>query len=293
MNQEPIKNIETFITKINYIISHIWKNGNSTYLPWFRGQANSKWELKPQLYRHPNLNYYERELIRDFKNQSVIYQKYNYPKNDFEWLFLMQHYGLPTRILDWTESYLVALFFCVSDYQNKEDGIVWMLDPISFNKAIIREQIVPSFSHPILHKYFIGEPILNDNNSSKIKYEVSRQVEAEMPICIMPTRNSPRSIAQKATFTIHGRDFRCLDKIISDCRVDGSSRVHISNLFIDGKSKLKLLKELTRMGITYSVIFPEITGISQELKMKYSENFIGKIRKKELIELKKKTTYNK
>ncbi len=287
MNEESIKSIEELIVKINEILTHNWKNGNSTYLPWFRGQASYKWLLNPQLYRNDNLNYYERELLRDFKNQTIQYHTNNYPKNNFEWLFLMQHYGLPTRILDWTESYLVALFFCINDYQNKEDGVIWMLDPITLNNATIGEQFIPSFSHPILKEYFINEPILSDDNSLITNYEISRQVAAEYPICVMPTRNSPRSIAQKATFTIHGRNSKALDEIIEETRSNGANRVKLSRIIIDGCSKLNLLKELTKMGITYSVIFPEITGVAEELRMKYSEDFIGRIRRKELIELKK------
>ena len=287
MNKNSIKSIEELIVRINEILTQYWKSPNSTYLPWFRGQANSSWKLKPQLYRTHNLNYYERELIRDFKNQTNQYHSHSYPKNNFEWLFLMQHYGLPTRILDWTESYLVALFFCIQDYHNLEDGIIWIMDPITFNKATIQEQLVPSFSHPILKKYFIDEPILFDENSSISEYEVSRRIEAEFPICIMPTRNSPRSIAQKGTFTIHGKSSLSLDNILFNLRSNGSNKVKLERIIIDGKSKLNMLKELTKMGITHSVVFPEITGVAEELKIKYSEDFIGKIRKKEIIELKK------
>ena len=287
MTKDSVKTIENLITRINEILIYDWKSGNSTYLPWFRGQASSKWQLKPQLYRTHNLNYYERELIRDFKNQTGQYHKNNFPKNNFEWLFLMQHYGLPTRILDWTESYLVALFFCIQDYQNNEDGIIWILDPITLNKATIEEHFVPSFSHPILRKYFINEPILKDDNSIIDNYEISRQIDAEYPICVMPTRNSPRSVAQKGTFTIHGKNAKALDKIVHETRSNGSSKVKLNHIVIDGKSKFSMLKELTKMGITNSVVFPEITGVAEELKIKYSEDFIGKIRKKELIELKK------
>ncbi|MBV5281824.1 MAG: FRG domain-containing protein [Paludibacter sp.] len=287
MNDESIKSVESLIGKINEILIHSWKAGNSTYTPWFRGQSSHNWQLKPQLYRNHNLNFYERELLRDFKNQTTQYHKNSYPRNNFEWLFLMQHYGLPTRILDWTESYLVALFFCINDYQNQEDGIIWMLDPITLNQATIGEQFVPSFSHTILRSYFIDEPILLDDNFSITNYEISRQVEAEWPICVMPTRNSPRSIAQKATFTIHGRNSSSLENIIEEKRNNGSNKVKLGKIIIDGNSKLSMLKELTKMGITYSVIFPEITGVAEELRMKYSEDFIGKIRKKEQIELKK------
>ena len=101
---------------------------------WFRGQSDKDFDLLPSIYRNKNLNYFEREMNRDFKLLSNSLVAKN-PSNELEWLFLMQHYGLQTRLLDWTESPLVALFFAVVDYSMPKDSSVWILRPSYLNKG--------------------------------------------------------------------------------------------------------------------------------------------------------------
>lgn len=281
-----INNLSSYIDKINSILIG-WKFSHSTYFPWFRGEEDEDWELKPSIYRTHNINYYERELIRDFKNQAYSLLSNNFPKNEFEWLFYMQHYGLPTRLLDFTESSLVALYFAVQNYKNDKNAKVWILDPMSLNKVTIEQQYMPYFNNPILKDYFIDEPILKENFTENTDFNVKRQVSAELPIAVRPIRNSVRSIAQKGTFVVFGKKYDSLENIISEQRQNNMKRVDLEFITIDGKSKLSLLKELAICGITNSVIFPEVGGIAAEIKQNLSEDFVGKIGKKEFIELKK------
>jgi len=57
------------------------------------------------------------------------------PKDEWDWIFLMQHYRAPTRLLDWSESPLVALYFALVDkLQEDSDGALWCMDPIALNR---------------------------------------------------------------------------------------------------------------------------------------------------------------
>ena len=117
---EYTEKIEKFLSSSNAL--------NSTTHFWFRGQSKKLWNLAPTLYRGWINIEREREILRDFKLKAGNFLEKE-PTSDLEWLFVMQHYGMPTRLLDWTESHLLALYFAVNEYSNNSDACVWVLDP--------------------------------------------------------------------------------------------------------------------------------------------------------------------
>jgi FRG domain. len=93
---------------------------------WFRGQADYSHKLLPGIFREDK--YDEAAMYQEFIRRYPEHS--NSHKTIFEWLTLMQHYGLPTRLLDWSTNLLVALFFAVNDEKKKnEDGAVFAFNP--------------------------------------------------------------------------------------------------------------------------------------------------------------------
>src|SRR5687768_14088145 len=103
---------------------------------WFRGANNSELSLLPGAYWRSECD--ERSLVLSFRNLVPSYIAME-PTDDWEWYYLMQHYGLPTRLLDWTENPLFALFFALRSKSVGATPCVWIMDPVSLNKATTGE----------------------------------------------------------------------------------------------------------------------------------------------------------
>ncbi|WP_277234734.1 FRG domain-containing protein [Phocaeicola salanitronis] len=116
---EEIISLSKYIEKIEEIIS----TKSDDEILFFRGHAQTDYKLKPSIGRIDGYNkHLEKQLFFEFKRRYHLYTQEN-PKNDMDVLFLAQHYGLPTRLLDWTYNPLIALYFaCETD---KDDGCVF------------------------------------------------------------------------------------------------------------------------------------------------------------------------
>ncbi|WP_071595094.1 FRG domain-containing protein [Hymenobacter aerophilus] len=211
---------------------------------WFRGQSRSEWSLQPRLMRledkPPETHYFNR-----FKQDaSLILQ--SRPNNEFEWLFLMQHYGVPTRLLDWSESALVALYFAISK-EPEEDGALWVLQPTVLNqKSRYKPEFefeIPSFEDEILINY-LPSTIARESKSSLL------------PIAAIAPRNSPRMQAQQGVFTISHRENIIIEN-------SGDTIDHIWKYIIPNSCKSELIKELKLLGTNKFQLFPELDSLSE------------------------------
>jgi len=104
----------------------------STFI--YRGISNKKYELIPSIGRNwkgplSDLEYIERFMLDSFKRSAIPYLDFH-PVNDWEWLMLGQHHGLPTRLLDWSQNPLVALYFACQGNPDI-DGAVYYLGDIT------------------------------------------------------------------------------------------------------------------------------------------------------------------
>src|SRR5438552_2663311 len=105
---------------------------------WFRGSTNRKHALVPTLGRHPYKLEQEPILIKAFKQNAIQFVDQR-PQSEWEWLFLARHHTVPTRLLDWTESPLIGLYFATHSLENiekndKKDGCLWILFPTKLNE---------------------------------------------------------------------------------------------------------------------------------------------------------------
>lgn len=108
--------------------------------PWFRGEPErSSKPLWPKVFRS---SHNENLLLQFFRMHAPSFGIDNPPPREHtdEWLFLAQHFGLPTRLLDWTEGLLLALYFALNHTNQARFGsVVWMLNPIELNRKSFKD----------------------------------------------------------------------------------------------------------------------------------------------------------
>ena len=218
------------INKIADLLKDLDKQLDEDSLVWFRGQCDSKWQLVSGLGRPGAQQNAEMALIKRF-NQHAVPHLSNKPSTEWEWLFLMQHHRLRTRLLDWTESPLAGLYFAVCDDYGK-DAALWCVDPVELNR-----QANTSFSHNLEIPAFDHDDILQNYLPTTIASETTSDLP---PIAAIASRNSPRIAAQLGTFTISHRNFLPIEEV--------GDKKHVWRIIVPANEKATILKELKHLG---------------------------------------------
>jgi len=253
------------------------------FFQWYRGHADKSWELLPKVQRgftseDEELFRKERYYTNDFQARASVFQSQKPQLNEYaNWLTLMQHYGLPTRLLDWSRSPLVALYFAISDENEYEkDACVWILTPGKLNaleklekpSCINGKEYENSFIYNMAHKTISTmiftafrrwelssnpDAITPDDKKFDHRFE---NLKGKIAACY-PTEADSRVYNQYAAFTVHNSSKRLIDLC------DDSILLRIT---IPHKKKKELLYELSVCGITQSYIYPDLEHLSNEIK---------------------------
>ena len=225
---------------------------NGNFL-WFRGHSNENFSLLPGLLRDGKHSeeIFEREarLLTRFRQRSLPFWPGGYPQNDWEHLFAMQHFGIPTRLLDWSENLFIAAHFALSPGKGAADSpIVWCVDPIAWNRAT-----------PILSEYGRAIHVITttDEESDAYRPEAKRR-RVKSPIAIFGTHNSARIVAQRGTFFIWGEDNRPLEEFAAEMSAK------IWKIKLQGDIE-KLRQELNLIGFVETMVYPELSSLAVEL----------------------------
>lgn len=226
---------EREVTSIQELLAYtkedysVW-NLKSIASPWFRGQSNSDYKLIPSLFRESSIDDHivERDINKLFRQRAGAYgsniNKYAYD----EWLHLSQHVGIPTRLLDWTEGLLIALYFAI--YKIPEhNACIYMLNPLELNAISINEKALGTASKDASGLYY--------RSSYEDEYSYK-----DYPIAVSPWYIHPRMVAQKSCFTIHGRKKQSFEEMFSDTLIKNNylkkyiiSREYIPSMYVELK----------------------------------------------------------
>jgi len=209
----------------------------------YRGVSSSKYELKPSIGR---IRTYKKEkelnvgnemvIFNDFKNRAYPYIK-DYNFNTLELLSFGRHHGLPTRLLDWTQNLMVAIYFAVEQHltDDKEDEK--------------KEEDI----HSCIYIHKAETPI-----------EPCEPFDPFTINCVryyLPKHLDSRLIAQGGLFTVHNEPY-------TPWNPDGLETVFIHKKI---RGEIKIL--LNKLGINANTLSPDIDGIAKYVEWKHSNLF--------------------
>jgi hypothetical protein len=220
---------------------------------WFRGLNKSHYPLIPKLMRFGKSGEAvlerERRLLTRFRQRSLAFWPAGYPQDDWEHLFAMQHFGIPTRLLDWSENLFVAAHFAIAT-ANSEDATptVWCVDPVAWNQAM-----------PGLSEYGDSIHVLTTADEEAESYRpLTNKRRGKSPVALFGTHNSNRIVAQRGTFIVWGNEPRSMEDF------SGENDATLWKFEIRGETT-ELAYSLRALGFGETMIFPELTSLAEEL----------------------------
>lgn len=256
------------------------------YPVWFRGQRNAEWGADTGLHRHvkerfnilpfPVSQADQIDLLRSV--YQTLYRKFKArawrflePSERSAWgiVFAMQHYGLPTNLLDWTQSLACAIYFAQQGREPECDAAIYLLNPERLNLHTAKAVRELYERRGIQGKVNIGEgqiPLdenFTETNYSSFFHPQNKKFFHYAPdicrtIAVAPFHSNTRMLAQRAAFTLCGFSFLPLEEQFDSSII--KKIILPSDTYEDAQDFLGLV------GINHFGYFPDITNLVKDMK---------------------------
>lgn len=271
---------------------------------YFRGMNNVDYDLVSSLdradaaathYKYSGdlkLKYREQWFFREFRKVAHNYLSSNsLPSTRLEWLALMQHHGIPTRLVDITRSPFVALYFAVRDWQSKCDAVVWIIGAETLHRSshskMVRSNFPFSINDPKRYENEMQE-FLEDEYFEEAFYSQNYDIA----LILKPNWSSARLAAQQGAFLVTSKSgvnktSILMELLSDDSFMDAEERdmmkrhkidVSLRKMVIPAKHKKRILRDLNLMNISASTLFPGLDGLCQGISEQgHLENWDSRI----------------
>lgn len=275
-----------FISSINQYVNFLGQIRKKDSKLFFRGHSRVSYDLKPSLFRKEEWLLNERKMYLELLAKCPF--EFERLESHIEKLAEMQHYGLPTRLLDVTQNPLVALYFACESQDSHYGEIVILSQNINSIKYFQSDTVAMLASLPLFTKdeqlQFFQSSFNNYSKLNDFNNEVERlvyEVRMERPgfkseiqpedirnavVCI-PARKNRRIDNQEGAFIVCG----LLEEIYGNKSFNTLSNLRLRQ---DNKKlticivdkKTELLSELESLGINKAKIYPEIDDVADYIK---------------------------
>ena len=276
--QDYLDAIEIYTQKLNFL------QGKTL----FRGMTDCCHELLPKVYSKDIANNNRRytvaesDILSNFMKKSYSFLN-NPPKDDDhqKWITIAQHYGIPTRILDWSEGCLVSLYFAVKRLDKNSDGIVWALNPTRYKNWFLSNDTVCKADRIVKDDEVTVKLSSNRNIDSAFTEE---ECGYQYPYFYYPFFIDERMKTQQSVFMVWGNEKKPLDRIVNTKIIEYIKKdrekylgVNVSKqknwnnnefllkLIINKDKKKHIKKQLDMCGINEYSIFPTLDSFGQYL----------------------------
>lgn len=215
-------------------------------IPFFRGHGSTAYQLLPSLFREVDDGYYsdydEENFYHEFRARAGALLNPGFSSWDI--LFLMQHHRVPTRLLDWTESFSTALYFALENATDDVD--VWMLDAYMLNKHLAKVDEILDVETDIGPEYF------------DLFIKRPREKRPGWPTAaIYPRRQMARLASQHGLFTLH----------VARQPLEAMEGAEFLTRFrLSGSAAEETRRFLGVMGVNDFSLFPDLDGLGRFLR---------------------------
>lgn len=281
---DEVKNLSEYLAQISQIKNNKHHGVPVSSFTFFRGQADLDWEITPSLYR---LGLFDSERLMLTELQHVCPNEF--VGNRFDILTKMQHYGMPTRLLDTTTNPLVALYFACKDNSEK-DGAVFIFPnlPVSWSNDPLIDLIMDYIFD--FGPYFNLQHFLA-HSKEKYGYVYQRHMPQDAhemlrylnlgALAVMPAKTNPRILAQDGAFFLFGMKLN-FDKITQSGEYYKCSPADLKNpsqiwnyntkIKIPSDCKKGMIEELDVLGINENRLFPDLSNQINYIVNRVKEN---------------------
>ena len=277
-NDESIIDVFNFedLTQAVRKINQGWKTRWNMEPPGlsFRGASSYAYKLNPSLLRHPypqtdchDLAFIEAQLWVEISLRSRALLGYQIDKA-LNAMSIMQHHGLPTRLLDWSTSLAVAAYFAVREVNNKDDGAIWVM---------ASRHLMELRGKTGWHT-FMGAPGTNElniriNPEQQLVDDGYEEFNKQTPLPIQPYQINQRIIAQKSMYTLHSFEKDSLETLARNDQIEHEGKCFLRKVRIPNERKAKFRSDLLVLtGTTEDYLFPDIDGFARSFKIQAEED---------------------